>query len=95
MALLHRCHRGSGLKKMQHAGQMQSTETKGSEEKWDDGNQTSVGFPPIERRDLLLLRDKPVFLDPQLLNFSFQRRSRNSEFRCRTFWAGDFPFAFS
>jgi hypothetical protein len=43
---------------------MQSTETKGLEEKWDDGNQTSVGFPAIERRGLLLLRDKPVFLNP-------------------------------
>jgi len=38
--------------------------------------------------------DKPVFLDPQLLNFRLQRRAGNSEFRCRTFWACDFPFAF-
>ena len=59
--------------KMQHGGHMQSTETKGLEEKLDDGNPTSVGFPRIERRDLLLLGDKPVFLDPQLLNFRFQR----------------------
>ena len=74
---------------------MQNTETKGLEEKLDDGNPTSVGFPAIETRALLLLRDELVFLDPQLLNFRVQRRSGNSEFRCRTLWAGDFPFAFS
>jgi hypothetical protein len=95
MALLHRCHHGSRLTKMQHGGQMQSTETKGLEEKWDDGNPTSAGFPGVERRALLLLRDKPVFLDPQLLNFRVQSRSGNSELRCRTFRAGDSPFAFS
>src|SRR6202011_3503254 len=49
----------------------------------------------LKRRDLLLLRDKPVFLDPQLLDLRVQRRSGNSEFRCRTFWASDFPVAFS
>ena len=86
---------GFRLRKMQHGSHIQSTETKGLEEKWDDGNQTSVGFPAIERRDLILLGDISVFLDPQLLNFRFQRRPGNSEFRCRTFWAGDFPFAFS
>ena len=73
---------------------MQSTETKGLEEKLDDGIPASAGFPGINKRDLLLLRDKPVFLDPQLLNFRVQRRSGNSEFRCRTFWSGDFPFTF-
>jgi hypothetical protein len=36
MALLHCCHRGSRLTKMQHGGHMQSTETKGVEEKLDD-----------------------------------------------------------
>ncbi len=86
---------GFRLTKMQHGSHIQSTETKGLEEKWDDGNQTSVGFPAIERRDLILLGDISVFLDPQQLNFRFQRRPGNSEFRCRTFWAGDFPFAFS
>jgi hypothetical protein len=80
--------------KMQHGGQMQGTETKGLEEKLDGGNPTSVGFPAIERRDRLLRRDKPVLLDPQLLNFRFQRRPGNSEFRRRTFWAGDFPITF-
>jgi hypothetical protein len=95
MALLHCCHSGSWLMKMQHGGHMQNTETKGLEEKLDDGNPTSVGFPAIETRALLLLRDELVFLDPQLLNFRFQRRPGNSEFRCRTLWAGDFPFAFS
>ena len=58
---------------MQHWGHMQGTEMKGLEEKLDDGNRTSVGFPGIETRDLLLLRDKTVLLDPQLLNFRFQR----------------------
>jgi len=74
---------------------MQSTETKGLEEKLDDGNPTSAGFPGVERKDLLLLGDKPVFLDPQLLNFRVQSRSGNSELRRRTFRSGDFPFAFS
>jgi hypothetical protein len=95
MALLSCCHRGSQLTKMQHGVHMQSTETKGPEEKLGDGIPATTGFPGIERRDLLLLRDEPVFLDPQLLDFRVQRRSGNSEFRCRTFWAGDFPFAFS
>ena len=52
-------------------------------------------FRELKRRDLLLLRDKFVFLDLQLLDFRVQRRSGNSEFRCRTFWASDFPLAFS
>src|SRR5260370_6015916 len=52
-------------------------------------------FRELKRRDLLLLRDKLVFLDLQLLDFRVQRRSGNSEFRCRTFWASDFPLAFS
>ena len=34
---------------------MQSTETKGLEEKLDDGTPASAGFPGIETRDLLLL----------------------------------------
>lgn len=37
---------------------------------------------------------KVVFLDLQLLDFRVQRRSGNSEFRCRTFWAGNSPFTF-
>ena len=73
---------------------MQSTETKGLEEKLDDETSVSAGFSGIKKRDLLLLRDKPVFLDPQLLNFRVQRRAGNSEFRCRTFWACNFPFTF-
>src|ERR1700730_12025394 len=35
-----------------------------------------------------------MFLDPQLLDFRVQGRSGNSEFRCRTSWASDFPLAF-
>jgi hypothetical protein len=51
-------------------------------------------FRELKRRDLLLLRHKLVFLDFQLLNFRVQRRSGNSEFCCRTFWARNFPFTF-
>src|SRR3984885_5031965 len=47
-----------------------------------------------KRGGSLLLRHVPVFLDPQLLDFRVQRRAGNSEFRCRTFWAGNFPFTF-
>ena len=64
---------------------MQSTETKGVEQKLDDETSGSAGFSGIKKKDLLLLRDKPVFLDPQLLDFPVQRRAGNSEFRCRTF----------
>ena len=35
-----------------------------------------------------------LFVDPQLPNFGVQRRSGNSELRCRAFWAGDFPLCF-
>jgi len=66
---------------------MQSTETKGLEGKLDDETSVSAGFSGIKKRDLLL-RDKPVFLDPQLLDFPVRRRAGNSE------WACDFPFAF-
>src|SRR6266568_7514517 len=52
-------------------------------------------FRELKRRDLLLLRDKFVFLDLQLLDFRVQRGSGNSEFRCRTLWASDFSLAFS
>jgi hypothetical protein len=48
---------------------MQSAETKGLEEKLDDEISGSAGFSGIKKRELLLLRDKPVFLDPQLLDF--------------------------
>src|SRR5258707_2647092 len=51
-------------------------------------------FRELKRRDLQLLRDKLVFLDPQLLDFRVQRRAGNSEFRCRTFRARNFPFTF-
>jgi hypothetical protein len=61
---------------------MQSTETKGLEEKLDDETSVSAGFSGIKKRDLLLLRDKPVSLDPQLLDFRVQRRAGNSQFRC-------------
>jgi hypothetical protein len=73
---------------------MQGTETKGVEEKLDDETSGSAGFSGIKKKDLLLLRDKPVFPDPQLLDCSVQRRAGNSEFRCRTVLARNFPFTF-
>src|ERR1700746_565959 len=51
-------------------------------------------FRELKRRDLLL-KDKLTFSDFQLLDFRVQCRSGNSEFRCCTFWASDFPLAFS
>jgi hypothetical protein len=54
---------------MQPGGHMQSIETKGVEEKLDDETSGSAGFSGIKKKELLLLRDKPVFLDPQLLDF--------------------------
>src|SRR5882757_1579743 len=52
-------------------------------------------FRELKRRESVLVRDKFVFLDLQLLDFRVQRRSGNSEFCCRTFWARNFPLAFS
>jgi len=60
---------GFRLTKMQHGSHIQSTETKGLEEKLDDENFGKCRISGIKKRDLLLLRDKPVFLDPQLLDF--------------------------
>ena len=74
---------------------MQSTETKGLEENLDDETSVSAEFSGVKKEWRLSLRDKLVLLDVQLPNFRVQRRSGNSEFRCCTFWAGDFPFAFS
>src|ERR1700727_993661 len=51
-------------------------------------------FRELEKKYLLLLGDKSVFPDVQLLNFRVQRRSGNSEFRRRTSWTSDFPLAF-
>jgi hypothetical protein len=94
MALLHCCHRGSRLTKMQHGGHMQGAETKGLEGKFDDENSGSAEFWGDKKESRLLLRDKLVLLDVQLLDFRVQRRAGNSEFRCRTFWAGNFAFTF-
>src|SRR6202035_649630 len=60
----------------------------------DDENSGSAEVSGIKERDLRLLRDRPAFLDPQLLDFRVQRRAGNPEFRCRTFWACNFPFTF-
>src|SRR6267143_76936 len=54
---------GFRLTKMQHGSHIQSTETKGLEEKLDDETSGSAGFSGIKKRDLLLLRDKPVILE--------------------------------
>jgi hypothetical protein len=94
MALLHGCHRGSRLTKMQRGGHMQTTEMKGVEGKLHDENSGSAEFPGVKREGGLALRDKLVLVDVQLLNFRVQRRSGNSEFCCRTFWARNFPFTF-
>jgi hypothetical protein len=48
---------------------MQCTETKGLHEKSDDRLWEVRNFRELKRRDLLLLRDKPVFFDLQLLDF--------------------------
>jgi len=80
---------------VQLGGHMQSTETKGLEEKLGDETSASAEFPGVKKESRLPFRDKLVLLDVQLLNFRVQRRSGNSEFCCRTCWAGDFPFAFS
>ena len=94
MALLDCCHHGSRLMQMQRRGHMQTTEIKGIERKLDDESSGSAEFSGV-KKEWLPLRDKLVLLDVQLLNFRVQGRSGNSEFRRRTFWASDFPFAFS
>jgi hypothetical protein len=83
-----------GLTKVQHGGHMQSAEKKGQKGKLSDENSGSAEFWGVKRESRLLLRDEPALLDVQLLDFRVQPRAGNSEFRCRTFWAGDFPFAF-
>jgi hypothetical protein len=95
MALLHCCHRRSRLKKVQRRGHTQITEMKGVRGNWDDENSGSAEFSGVKKEWRLTLRYKLVLLDVQLLNFRVQRRSGNSEFCCRAFRAGDFPFAFS
>jgi hypothetical protein len=94
MALLHGCHRGSRLTRMQRGGHMQTTEMKGVDGKLDDENSGSAEFPEVKREGGLALRDKLVLVDVQLLNFRVQRRSGNSQFCCCTFWARNFPFTF-
>jgi hypothetical protein len=94
MALLHCCHCGSRLTKMQHGGHMQTTEMNGVEGKLNDENSGSAEIPGVRKEWRLPLRDKLVLLDVQLLNFRVQRRSGNSEFCCRTFWARNFAITF-
>jgi hypothetical protein len=48
MAVLHCCHRGSRLTKMQRGGHMQSTEIKGVEGKLDDENSGSAEFKGVK-----------------------------------------------
>ena len=73
---------------------MQGAETKGLEGKLNDENSGSAEFSGAKKESRLLLRDKLMLLDVQLLDFRVQRRAGNSEFRCRTLRTGDFPFAF-
>ena len=73
---------------------MQNTETKGLKEKSDDEISESAEFSGVKKEWRLPLRDKLVLLDVQLLDFRVQRRSGNSEFCCRTFWACNSPFTF-
>jgi hypothetical protein len=79
---------------VQYGGQLQSAETKGLEGKLDDDNSGSAEFSEVTKESRLLLRDKLVLLNIQLLDFRVQRRAGNSEFRCRTFWAGNFALTF-
>src|SRR5712671_7125059 len=62
MALLRCCHRGSRLTKMQHGGHMQSTETKGLEEKLDDETSASAGFSGIKKMGLYYSETNLCFL---------------------------------
>ena len=39
----------------------------------DDENSASAGFSGVQGRDLLLLGDKPVFVDLQQFDFRVQR----------------------
>ena len=48
---------------MQRGGHMQSTETKGLEEKLDDETSGSAEFPGVKNEWRLPLRDKLVLLD--------------------------------
>ena len=80
---------------MQRGGHRQNTEIKGVEGKLDDETSASAGFSGVKKECQLLLRDKLVFFDLQLLDFRIQRRAGNPEFRCRTFWTSDFPVALS
>src|SRR5438309_5935824 len=69
MALLHCCHRGSRLTKMQHGGHMQTTETKGLKEKLDDEISASAGFSGIKKRTYYYLEINLCFLIPSCLIF--------------------------
>jgi len=75
---------------------MQSTETKGFEEKLDAGNPTVSDSRQLKGGTYYSLEINLCFLIPSCLIFRFP--ASTGEFRRfagRTFWAGDFPFAFS
>jgi hypothetical protein len=59
-----------------------------------DDNSAGADFSGVQGGDSLP-GDKLLFVDLQLRYFRIQRRPRNSEFRCRTIWASNFPLAFS
>jgi hypothetical protein len=66
---------------------MQGAETKGLEGKFDDENSGSAEFPGVKTESRLLLRDKLVLLDVQLLDFRVQRRAGNFPLKHAYVWA--------
>jgi hypothetical protein len=46
-----------------------------------------ANYRELKRRELLLLRDKFAFLDPQLLDFRVQCRAGTPEFRCSYYFS--------
>jgi hypothetical protein len=69
MPLLHCCHRGSRLTKMQLEGHMQNTENERLDNKMNDDNSASPEFPGVKRDSRLLLREELALLDVQQLDF--------------------------
>jgi hypothetical protein len=63
MALLHCCHRGSPLAKVQGRGHMQTTEMKGVDAKLNDEDSGSAEFSGVKKKWWLPLCDKLLLLD--------------------------------
>jgi hypothetical protein len=74
---------------------MQNTETKGVGEKLDDETSGTAGFSGIKKRAYSHSEMNPRFFILSCLIFqSCVERAGISQFRCRTFWAPNFPFTF-